>query len=88
MAESKVEEKYIEASKNGNLPDVPELRCYILCMFEHTGMIEDDGEIHFRDVEHFLTPELKKTVHLVTTECATKRKHFLRFTFYVQQTFF
>lgn len=77
MAETGVDEKYIEESKNGNLPDVPELRCYILCFFEHAGMIEDDGRIHFTDVYHLLTPSVRATVDKVTAECETKRKHFI-----------
>ena len=74
MAESGVEEKYIEASKNGNLPDVPELRCYILCLLEHSGMIEENGTIHWNEVYHLLTPDTRVTVDKVLKECATKRK--------------
>lgn len=73
MGETGVEEKYIEQSKNGNLPDVPELRCYINCLLEHSGMVDEDGTIHFRDVMHFLTPSMKETVEIVTKECETKR---------------
>lgn len=75
MGESGVDEKYIEASKNGNLPDVPELKCYILCLLEHSGMIEENGNIHFTDMYHLLTPETQKTVDVVVKECATKRMY-------------
>lgn len=74
MAESGVEEKYIDASKNGNLPDVPELKCYVLCLLEHSGMIEEDGNIHFKEVYHLLTPSTRETVDIVVKECETKRK--------------
>lgn len=74
IAESGVEEKYIDASKNGNLPDVPELKCYILCLLEHSGMIEEDGRIHWTEVYHLLTPSTRKTVDVVFEECQTKRK--------------
>lgn len=74
MAETGVELKYIEQSKNGNLPDVPELRCYILCLFEHAGMIEDDGTIHFQQILHLLTPSIQETAQFVSQECKTKRK--------------
>lgn len=74
VAESGVEEKYIEESKNGNLPDVPNLGCYINCLFEHSGMIDDDDKIHFRDVWHFLTPSMKETVTQVTDKCETIRE--------------
>lgn len=73
MAESGVEEKYILESRNGNLPNVPELKCYILCLLEHSGMIEDDGTIHFNDVYHLLTPEMKKSVDKVVKKCETQR---------------
>lgn len=75
VAESNVDEKYIDASKNGNLPDVPELRCYILCLFEHAGMIEDDGTIHFKQIMHMLTPSIQETASLVMKECETKREN-------------
>lgn len=75
MAESGVEEQYIEASKGGNLPDVPELKCYILCLLEHSGMMEDDGTIHFNDVYHLLTPSMRQSVDKVVAQCETKRKH-------------
>lgn len=76
MAESGVEEKYIEQSKNGNLPDVPELRCYINCLLEHSGMIDDNNKIHFNDVWHLLTPSMQETVSIVTKECETIRKYY------------
>lgn len=50
------------------------MRCYLECLLEHSGMIEDDGRIHFDDVWHFLTPSMKETVIKVTKECETKRK--------------
>lgn len=74
IAETGVDEKYIEASKNGNLPDVPELKCYILCLLEHSGMIEEDGTIHWTEVYHLLTQSTRKTVDLVSKECKTKRE--------------
>lgn len=74
MAESGVEEQHILASKNGNLPDVPELKCYILCLLEHSGMIEEDGRIHFNEVYHLLTPSMQASVDKVVKECETKRK--------------
>lgn len=73
VAESGVDVKHIEASKNGNLPDVPELKCYIQCLLEHSGMIDENGNIHFNDVYHLLTPSTQKTVDIVVKECETKR---------------
>lgn len=74
MAESGVDEQHIIASVNGHIPDVPELKCYILCLLEHSGMIEDDGTIHFNDVYHLLTPSMQKSVDKVVQQCETKRK--------------
>lgn len=73
MAETGVELTYLEQSKNGYIPDVPELKCYINCMLEHSGMIDDDGKIHFKDVWHLLTASMKETVEYVTSECETIR---------------
>lgn len=61
MAETGVEEKYIDQSKNGYIPDVPELKCYILCILEHAGMIDDDGTVHFQQILHLLTPSIQET---------------------------
>lgn len=76
IAETGVDEKYINQSRNGNLPDVPELRCYILCIYEHAGMIEDDGTIHWNDVIHLLSPSTAETARFVAKECSTIRKQF------------
>lgn len=73
MAESGVDEQHIIASKGGNLPDNPELKCYILCLLEHSGMIEENGTIHFNDVYHLLTPAMQKSVDKVVKECETQR---------------
>lgn len=74
VAESGVDEKHIIASVNGHLPDDPQLACYILCLLEHSGMIEDDGTIHFNDVYHLLTPAMQASADKVVKECETKRK--------------
>lgn len=76
VAESGVDEKYILESKNGYIADVPELGCYILCMWQHAGMIADDGSIYFDQIIHLLTKETKETVQYVSDECKTKcKKH-------------
>lgn len=75
MSETNAQESDIIASKNGHLADAPEFRCYILCLLEHSGMIEEDGRIHFTEVYHLLTPSMKETVDKVTAECETKRKY-------------
>ncbi|XP_055299792.1 general odorant-binding protein 56d-like [Sitodiplosis mosellana] len=71
LAESGVDENYVNQSRDGNLPDVPKLGCYILCLLEHCKMIEDDGTIHFNDVMHLLLPSTAETVRYVTKECST-----------------
>lgn len=73
MAESGVEEQHIIASRGGHISDNPELKCYVLCLLEHSGMIEDNGNIHFNDVYHLLTPAMQKSVDKVVKECETKR---------------
>ncbi|XP_031616526.1 general odorant-binding protein 69a-like [Contarinia nasturtii] len=72
MGETGVDLKYIEESKNGNLPDVPELRCYILCLMEHHGIIHDDGTVEFAKIYHLFTPSVKESFQQATNECATK----------------
>lgn len=74
MAETGVEEKYIEESKNGHLSDAPGMRCYIKCLLEHGGMFEDDGRIHFQEVWHLMTPSMQESATIAVNECETKRK--------------
>lgn len=75
IAETGVDQKYINQSRDGNLPDVPELGCYILCLLEHCGMIDDDGTIKFDQVYHLLPESNAETAKYVTETCKTKRKH-------------
>lgn len=76
IAESGVDEKYLNMSRNGYLADVPEIGCYMLCIFEHSGMIEEDGTIHFGQVLHLFSPSVRETVQYVSNECQTKRKKY------------
>ncbi|XP_055316507.1 general odorant-binding protein 56d-like [Sitodiplosis mosellana] len=72
VAETGVEEKYIDESRHGHLSDAPGMGCYINCLMEHSGMVEEDGRIHFDDIMHLLTPETRETVIKVVNECQTK----------------
>lgn len=40
IEESGVDEKFIKKSRDGYVPDNPELKCYILCLLEHAGMVK------------------------------------------------
>nr|AHW83252.1 odorant binding protein OBP22 [Sitodiplosis mosellana] len=66
-----VDEKYIDESKNGNLPDIPELRCYVLCLMEHSGIIDDAGVVDFSKIYHLFTPSMKETFQDATNDCGT-----------------
>lgn len=76
IAETNALESDVIASVNGYIPDTPEMRCYVLCIFEHAGMIYDDGTINFSQVLHLLTPAIRATAEFVVKECATIRKNF------------
>lgn len=75
MTQSNVDEKYIIATRDGNVPDVPELKCYILCLFEHAGIIDDEGTVDLKIVYHLMTPDNRATVEYVSQTCGTKRKN-------------
>lgn len=75
IGETGVDEKYIEQSKNGYLPDVPELKCYIKCLFELGNMLEDDGSIDFDKIMHLLPPEQTETLIHVRNVCQSKRMY-------------
>lgn len=74
VEQSNVDEKYIDQTRNGYVPDVPELKCYILCLFEHGSVIESDGTIDFEQVLHLMPLENRETVQYVSKTCGTKRK--------------
>lgn len=57
---------------------MPELKCYILCLIEFAGAIDEDGIIHFGEVMHLMSPELKESVIKGMEICATKRINFLK----------
>lgn len=76
VKQSNVDEKFINATKDGNVPDVPELKCYILCLFEHAGIIDDtdgDDKIDFTLVYHLMPPDHRMTLEYVSKTCGTKR---------------
>lgn len=74
QAETGAEDKYIDMSRNGYVSDNPQLKCYILCLLEHAGMMEEDGSIHWTDVMHMLTPSVQESALHVSKECKTIRK--------------
>lgn len=75
VAETGVDEKYIDQSKNGNLPDVPELRCYILCLMEHSGVIDEASTIDFTKIFHLFTPSTKTSFQDASSDCGTIRNY-------------
>lgn len=73
---SSVDEKYVNQTKNGNVPNVPELGCYMNCIFDHVGMKTEDGSIVWDKVVHLLPPTFQESAFFVTKECGTIRKIF------------
>lgn len=73
-----MDEKYINQTKNGYVPDVPELKCYILCLLEYGGAIDENGTIDFGVVMHLFTPEYRDSINTGMQQCATKRMNFRR----------
>lgn len=74
VEETGIEEKYIAESKNGNLPDVPGMGCYIKCLMEHAGVMDDSGAIDFSIIFHLFTPSVKSSFQDATRDCGTKGK--------------
>lgn len=74
IEQTNVDEKYINATRDGNVPDVPELKCYILCILEHSGIIDaNDDTIDFDMIYHLMPPSSRTTMEYVLKECGTKR---------------
>lgn len=57
---------------------MPELKCYILCLLEFAGAIDEDGVVHFGEVMHLMSPDLKESINKGMEICATKRMHFFK----------
>lgn len=72
MAETNVEEKYIDQTKNGYIPDNAELKCYILCLIEKSHSIDDNGTIDFSHMLHMFSPDYKESMINGMEKCATK----------------
>lgn len=76
MAETNVDEKYINETKGGYVPDNPELKCYLLCILEHSGAIDEKGVVDFTVLLHMFSPDYKKSITHGMEHCATKRIYF------------
>lgn len=76
LATANVDEMYVNQSKNGYIPDRPEMGCYINCLFDHFGMKTPDGIVIWDKVFHLLPPTFQETAVFVTNECGTIRKLF------------
>lgn len=72
VEQSNVDEKYIDQTRNGYIPDNPELKCYILCKLEHIGAIDEKGTIDFSIVMHMLGDDLKESIVHGMQNCGTK----------------
>lgn len=71
VAETNVDEKLIDQSRDGFIPDDPALGCYISCILNQFGMFDDDGSIIWDKVLHLLPPSNLETATYVTRECKT-----------------
>lgn len=74
VAETNVDEKYIDMSKNGYISDDPKLKCYVHCLLEHAGMMDESGKIDAENVLHLFPPEHRNTIEYVTKVCKTRCK--------------
>lgn len=71
VGETNVDEKLIDQSRDGFIPDDPALGCYISCILNQFGMIDDDESIIWDKVLHLLPPSNLETATYVTRECKT-----------------
>lgn len=70
-----VDEALIEASRGGNLPDDPNLKCYVHCLFETAGLIHrDTGKIRFDEVSHLFPQAHQEIIEKITQKCDTIRE--------------
>lgn len=75
VEQTNVDEKYINQTRGGYVPDNPELKCYMLCLLEHIGAINEEGTIDFAIVLHMMAADFKESINIGQQNCATKRKH-------------
>lgn len=48
IAETGAKEEIIEQARDGFIPDDPTLKCYILCLLEHYGMVRIRTQIQIQ----------------------------------------
>lgn len=67
---------FIRFHKIGNLPDAPGMRCYVLCLMEHSGIINDQAMVNFSKIYHLFTPSIRESFQIVTEKCNRIRKFY------------
>lgn len=72
VEQTNVDERYIDETRNGYIPDNAELKCYILCKLEHIGAIDEKGTIDFNIVMHMLGDDFKESIVYGMQHCGTK----------------
>nr|QYL00045.1 OBP20 [Eupeodes corollae] len=67
-----VDEALIAQSNNGNLPNDRKLQCYIHCLFQKTGLIDENNIIHLEHMIEILPTEMQEIIERLISSCGTK----------------
>ncbi|XP_076172749.1 odorant binding protein 10 isoform X1 [Ptiloglossa arizonensis] len=61
----------IEAVRNGEWPETPELKCYMYCLWEQFGLVDDNRELNVNAMLSFFQriPAYRLEVRMVLPEC-------------------
>ncbi|XP_023014266.1 general odorant-binding protein 69a [Leptinotarsa decemlineata] len=67
-----VSEDLIVNARNGDFSEDNKLKCYMKCIFEELGALEDDGSIDVDGMIAILPDEIKETATPIFTKCGTQ----------------
>ncbi|KAG5861469.1 hypothetical protein JTB14_027899, partial [Gonioctena quinquepunctata] len=59
-------------ARKGEFPEDNNLKCYMKCIFEELGTLEDDGTIDVEGLVAMIPDDLKDTAGPVFKNCGTK----------------
>ncbi|XP_057661153.1 general odorant-binding protein 56d-like [Diorhabda carinulata] len=72
VSQSKVAEDVVSAAKNGNIGDDNNLKCYMKCILDELGVIDDDEKIDVDGVVAMLPEEMQEFAPAVLKKCGTQ----------------
>lgn len=74
LEKTKADEEVLRQCANRIIPDDPVTKCYIHCIFDSVGLIDENGQIDLVSVAQTYYPELVDAAKMFHNECPIPRK--------------